>query len=89
MPVLNRIADYAPEMTEWRRYLHQHPETRFDCPLTAGFIAAKLREFGVDAVHEGIAQTGIVAIIEGAGGGERERDCLHRIVSFGCCVEQA
>ncbi|MCB1390005.1 MAG: amidohydrolase [Rhodobacteraceae bacterium] len=70
MPVLNRIADYAPEMTEWRRHLHRHPETRFDCHATAAFIAERLRDFGVDELHEGIAQSGIVAIIEGQGAGE-------------------
>ncbi|WP_417628246.1 M20 aminoacylase family protein [Pararhodobacter aggregans] len=69
MPVLNRIADYAPQMTEWRRHLHQHPETRFDCHQTAAFIAERLRDFGVDELHEGIAQSGIVAIIEGQGEG--------------------
>ncbi|MCW1934624.1 M20 aminoacylase family protein [Pararhodobacter zhoushanensis] len=69
MPVLNRIADYAPQMTEWRRYLHQHPETRFDCEATAGFIAQRLRDFGITEIHEGIAQSGIVAIIEGQGDG--------------------
>ncbi|MBC7142481.1 MAG: amidohydrolase, partial [Rhodobacteraceae bacterium] len=69
MPVLNRIADFAPEMTEWRRYLHQHPELSFACHKTAAFVAEKLREFGVDEIHEGIAETGIVAIIEGQGAG--------------------
>ena len=69
MPVLNRIAEFAPEMTEWRRHLHQHPETRFDCHETAAFIAARLREFGVDEIHEGIAQSGVVAIIQGQGAG--------------------
>ncbi len=69
MPVLNRIADFAPEMTEWRRYLHQHPELSFACHKTAAFVAEKLREFGVDEIHEGIAETGIVAIIEGQGEG--------------------
>ncbi|MFN4099136.1 MAG: M20 aminoacylase family protein [Pararhodobacter sp.] len=69
MPVLNRIADYAPQMTEWRRHLHQNPETRFDCENTAAFIAARLREFGISEIHEGIAQSGIVAIIEGQGDG--------------------
>lgn len=69
MPVLNRIADLVPRMTEWRRHLHAHPETRFDCHATAAFIAARLREMGVDEVHEGIATSGIVAIIEGAGPG--------------------
>lgn len=69
MPVLNRIADFAPEMTEWRRHLHQHPELSFECHKTAAFVAEKLREFGVDEIHEGIAETGIVAIIEGQGAG--------------------
>jgi len=69
MPILNRIAEFTPELTEWRRHLHQHPETRFDCHQTAAFIAARLREFGVDEVHQGIAQSGIVAIIEGQGAG--------------------
>lgn len=69
MPVLNRIADYAPDMTAWRRHLHENPELSFDCPKTAAFIAERLREFGVDEIHEGIAETGIVAIIKGQGEG--------------------
>ena len=43
MPVLNRIAAYAPEMKTWRRHLHQRPELSFDCHETAAFIAARLR----------------------------------------------
>ncbi|RNF35645.1 M20 aminoacylase family protein [Paracoccus methylarcula] len=69
MPVLNRIADYTDEMTAWRRHLHQHPELGFDCHETAAFVAARLREFGVDEIHEGIGQTGIVAIVNGRGEG--------------------
>ncbi|MDZ4094815.1 MAG: M20 aminoacylase family protein [Paracoccaceae bacterium] len=69
MPVLNRIADYAEEMKGWRRYLHQHPELEFQCQATAGFIVERLREFGVDEVHEGIATSGVVAIINGSGNG--------------------
>ncbi|MBK5945685.1 amidohydrolase [Rhodobacter veldkampii DSM 11550] len=69
MPVLNRIAALAPEMTEWRRALHRRPELGFACHETAAFVAARLREFGVDELHEGIAQTGIVAIIKGQGAG--------------------
>ncbi|SIS88702.1 M20 aminoacylase family protein [Paracoccus saliphilus] len=69
MPVLNRIADYTDEMTAWRRHLHQHPELGFDCHETAAFVAARLREFGVDEIHEGIGQTGIVAIVKGRGEG--------------------
>jgi len=69
MPVLNRIAGYADEMIAWRRHLHTIPELSFDCPQTAAFIKARLEEFGVDEIHEGIAQTGIVAIINGKGEG--------------------
>ena len=69
MPVINRIGDLATEMTEWRQHLHTIPELGFDCPKTAAFIAERLQEIGVDEMHTGIAQTGIVAIINGQGEG--------------------
>jgi amidohydrolase len=69
MPVLNRIASFAAEMKAWRRHLHQHPELAFACHGTAAWIAERLREIGVDEVHGGIAQTGIVALIRGRGEG--------------------
>ncbi len=69
MPVLNRIADYAEEMKAWRRHLHQNPELEFQCHETAAFIVARLREIGVDEIHEGIATSGVVAIIDGTGEG--------------------
>ncbi|MBZ4022902.1 amidohydrolase [Rhodobacter sp. TJ_12] len=65
MPVINRIAALAPEMKEWRHWLHRHPEIEFDLPQTAAFVAARLRDFGVDALHEGIATSGLVALIKG------------------------
>ncbi len=70
MPVLNRIAAYADDMTAWRRHLHQHPELQFDLTETAAFVAERLREFGVDELHEGIAKTGMVAIINGRDAGD-------------------
>lgn len=69
MPVVNRIADFAPQMAAWRQHLHTIPELSFDCPKTAAFIKERLQEFGVDEIHDGIAQTGIVAIINGNGAG--------------------
>jgi hippurate hydrolase len=65
MPVINRIADLHDEMAGWRRHLHQIPELDFDLHETATFVAARLREFGVDEVVEGVAKTGIVALIHG------------------------
>lgn len=69
MPVVNRIADYADDMAQWRQTLHRIPELGLDCPKTAAFVAERLREFGVDEIHEGIARTGIVAIVNGRGAG--------------------
>ena len=65
MPVINRIADFADDMTAWRRHLHAHPELQFACHETAKFVVTKLRDFGVDEIHEGIATSGVVAIING------------------------
>ena len=69
MPVINRIADFTTDMTAWRRHLHQIPELMFDCHRTAAFVAERLREFGITEIHQGIATTGIVAIIDGQGEG--------------------
>ncbi|MEM6324761.1 MAG: M20 aminoacylase family protein [Pseudomonadota bacterium] len=69
MPIINRIGDYAAEMTKWRRWMHRHPELGFDCHKTAAFVVEKLKSFGVDEIHEGIAKTGVVAIINGQGDG--------------------
>ncbi|MCC5974850.1 MAG: amidohydrolase [Rubellimicrobium sp.] len=65
MPVINRIAAFADEMKEWRQHFHMNPELGTECHETAAFVAARLREFGVDEIHEGIATTGIVALIRG------------------------
>lgn len=69
MPVINRIADYTTDMTAWRRHLHTIPELMFECHRTAAFVVERLREFGITEIHEGIATTGIVAIIKGQGDG--------------------
>ncbi|MBD2075756.1 amidohydrolase [Phormidium sp. FACHB-592] len=58
------IQALQPELVEWRRQLHQKPELGFREQLTAAFIAQELDEWGIE--HQtGIAQTGIVAIIQG------------------------
>nr|WP_321252538.1 M20 aminoacylase family protein [uncultured Ruegeria sp.] len=69
MPVVNRIADFSADMAAWRQHLHKIPELEFECHETAAFVADRLREFGVDELHEGIAKTGMVAIINGQGEG--------------------
>ncbi|MDX8349757.1 M20 aminoacylase family protein [Cognatiyoonia sp. IB215446] len=69
MPVINRIADFTSDMTAWRQHLHAHPELRFECFETAAFVVDRLREFGVDEIQEGIATSGVVAIIKGCAEG--------------------
>lgn len=69
MPVLNRIAGFSDEMTAWRRHLHAHPELGFDCHQTAEFVVERLREFGIDKIETGIAESGVMAVIEGRGPG--------------------
>jgi hippurate hydrolase len=67
MPVINRIAEFHPDMTAWRRDFHAHPELGFEEVRTAGIVARRLREFGVDEVHEGFGRTGVVGVIRGTG----------------------
>ncbi|TDL84260.1 amidohydrolase [Palleronia sediminis] len=65
MPVRNRFAEWLPELTEWRRDFHAHPELLYDTHRTAAKVAERLRAFGCDEVVEGIGRTGVVGIIEG------------------------
>ena len=65
MPIKNRFAEMLPEITAWRRDLHEHPEILFDTLRTAGVVADKLREFGCDEVVTGIGRTGVVGVIRG------------------------
>ncbi|WP_265460411.1 M20 aminoacylase family protein [Enterococcus sp. HY326] len=48
------------ELTGWRHYLHEHPETAFEEVNTSKFVAEKMREMGYD-VHTQIGKTGVVA----------------------------
>jgi hippurate hydrolase len=65
MPVKNRFAELLPEITAWRRDLHEHPELQFDTHRTSGVVAEKLKEFGCDEVVTGIGKTGVVGVIRG------------------------
>jgi hippurate hydrolase len=73
MPIVNRVADLHPEITAWRRDIHQHPELLYDVHRTAAFVADRLREFGCDEVATGLGKTGVVGVIKGkkaAGNGD-------------------
>jgi hippurate hydrolase len=65
MPKAELIAALAPELTAIRRDLHRHPELMYDVHRTAGIVAQKLTEWGVDEVVAGIGKTGVVGVIKG------------------------
>ena len=65
MPIINRVADFADEITAWRRDIHAHPELLFEVHRTAGIVAGKLAEFGCDEVVTGLGRTGVVGVIRG------------------------
>jgi amidohydrolase len=52
------------EMTTWRHDLHANPEFGFEEKRTSAFVAAKLREFGLDDVTEGVGGTGVVGTLK-------------------------
>jgi metal-dependent amidase/aminoacylase/carboxypeptidase family protein len=62
------LEDLVRQMTAWRRDLHAHPEFGFEEKRTSAFVAAKLREFGLDEVAEGVGGTGVVGTLKRGSG---------------------
>ncbi|WP_341367192.1 amidohydrolase [Yoonia sp. BS5-3] len=67
--IIPQIADYAGDLTSWRQHLHAHPELDLACHATADFVVARLKEFGITMIHRGLAETGVIALIDGQGDG--------------------
>ena len=65
MPIINRIADFHAEMTQWRQRIHAHPETAFEEHMTAELVAELLESFGI-SVERGVARTGVVGTLRGS-----------------------
>lgn len=68
MHSVQTFRDLQSEAAAWRRYLHENPELDFRLYNTAKFVAEKLASFGIDHIETGIAETGIVALIQGERG---------------------
>lgn len=68
MTLLNIIKSLSEEsfneVVAWRRHLHANPELSYEEFNTSKFVAAQLRAVGIEP-QEGIATTGIVALIKG------------------------
>src|SRR5439155_9637088 len=81
MPIINRIADFHPEMTEWRHRIHAHPETAFEEHATAELVSELLESFGI-SVERGVARTGVIGTLKGSVSGRAvalraDMDALH------------
>ena len=64
MNIKQKIKDIVPEMTEWRRQIHENPEIAYQEKVTSKFIANKLKDFGIEVIEE-FGKTGVVGIIQG------------------------
>lgn len=58
------------DMQQWRRDIHQHPETAYEEFRTSERVAERLRALGLD-VHTGIGETGVVAVLHGKRPGDK------------------
>jgi amidohydrolase len=62
---IERFTDAVePELIEWRRHLHQHPELSNREVGTSKYVAERLRSFGLEP-QTGVAKTGVVAVLKG------------------------
>src|SRR5580765_1502614 len=57
-------AKVLPQVIEWRRYIHQHPELSNREVNTSKFVADHLKQWNIE-VRTGIAKTGVVGILKG------------------------
>lgn len=62
--ILELARQYHPYSIEQRRYLHQHPELSFEEVQTSRYIAAQLRDAGIE-YRQGVGGHGIVALVKG------------------------
>jgi amidohydrolase len=58
------LRSLQPQLSTWRRQLHQRPELGFQEVETAQFIQKKLTQWGIEH-RAGVAKTGVVAVIHG------------------------
>ena len=64
MNIKNKIKNSIQDMVQWRKHIHENPETAYNEIDTSNFISKKLKEFGIE-VHQEIGKTGVVGIIHG------------------------
>jgi amidohydrolase len=68
LDVESEVEDHIEELVRLRRWFHMHPEPGFQEFKTSKKIAEYLMDLGF-MVETGVAETGVVAVMEGAGDG--------------------
>jgi amidohydrolase len=68
--IQNLARKLFPEIREWRRHIHAHPELSFEEKETARFVAGILNKLGIP-FRDKVAGTGIVAEIHGNTKGDK------------------
>ncbi len=58
------IAGVEPQVIEWRRWIHEHPELSNREYQTAAYVAERLQQWGIE-VTTGIAHTGVKGVLKG------------------------
>ncbi|OJY65571.1 MULTISPECIES: amidohydrolase [unclassified Rhizobium] len=66
--MLDFLRAEMPKLTAMRRELHANPELSLQERWTSGFVAARLREYGITVV-EGVGGHGIVGVVQGSASG--------------------
>ncbi|TAG79014.1 MAG: amidohydrolase [Betaproteobacteria bacterium] len=61
---------FVDELIGIRRDIHANPELGFEELRTSALVVEKLKSYGVDEVHTGMAKTGVVGVIRGKRGGD-------------------
>ena len=79
MPVINRIAADAQQLTEWRRDLHMHPEIGLEEHRTSQIVADKLASWGIE-VTRGLAGTARSTLIVNFPGSPKAIDEVFGVV---------
>ena len=70
MAIIPRIEEFADDLVNIRRDLHENPELGMEEIRTSGIVADLLRVWGIET-HTGIGNTGVVGVLNGKGPGKR------------------
>ncbi len=65
--VFDDIKEVEPDIIQYRRSIHEQPETGFEEFNTSAMVADLLEEFGLETI-KGIGTTGVIGIVRGPAG---------------------